>query len=115
MDPKYIARIAHEADRTLAAINGDMTVGGWNNLHGWERTSAIAGVKHAIALPEASAATLHQLWINDKAEAGWMRGATFSLTDKKDPLLLPWNRLTPLQRLREEMFLAVVRSLSPTV
>ncbi len=113
MDLSFIARIAHEADRTLAAINGDMTVGGWPHLQAWERTSAIAGVRQAVQTRGVSAEVLHEAWRRDKIEAGWTHGPHFDLSGKADPLLLPWHLLTPLQRLRDALFLGVVCSLSP--
>ncbi len=112
MDPKYIAQIAHDADRALCAVNRDLTVKGWFALEGWQRENAVRGVKVALATPGATAAELHVSWAHDKRDAGWTHAAVFDLATKRDPHLLPWAQLPDLVRRREALTLGVIRALS---
>lgn len=114
MDPTFIARVAHEADRALVATHGAIPQKVWLALDAWERESAIRGVKAAIANPELGAPALHELWRHDKLGQGWSRAESFDLKAKHDPILVPWDQLPARAQRRDELFVAVVRALGPT-
>ena len=109
-----IARIAHDADRSLCALHGDMTTPGWFQLDDVHRENARVGVAIAVSMPDATPEQLHGVWLKDRKADGWRFGPQYDGLGKRDPLIRPWSRLTRLTQLREQLFVAVVRALSAT-
>jgi hypothetical protein len=92
----------------------------WNDAHGertlsWEamRESICEGVEGALAgnTPEQS----HQAWLRYKIEHGWQFGAVKSVEAKTHPLMIPYEQLPSGQRVKDDLFLAIVRSLAPAL
>ena len=112
MDASRIARVAHEADRALAAVQGRMDQRTWFALEARDRANLVTGVQVALDTPRATAADLHAAWLSDKREAGWRWGPAFDRTAQTDPLMIPWDQLSVPAQARELLFVATVRSLS---
>ena len=58
-----------------------------------------------------SAQDIHEKWIMDRREAGWVYGEKLDRRMMVHPLLLPWKVLTPLEQVRGEMAFAIVSSI----
>ena len=112
MNAYEIARVAHQADRTLSTALGHPCETPWLVLTPECRANLVLGVEVALDTPRASAEDLHAAWLQDKLDAGWTWGPRFDAGAKTDPVMLPWAQLSGHLQRREVLFLAVVRSLS---
>lgn len=106
-----IARVCHEANRALQlALGEDNPSPHWDDAPEWERESAVAGVDQAIA--GATPEQLHQSWYEFKQDHGWSYGEVKDGEAKTHPCLVPYAELPADQRLKDELFAAIVGALS---
>ena len=111
MTPEEIARVCHEANRALQIIQADPAPSPeWDDAPEWQRASAVEGVEKALAgeTPEQ----LHQSWCDFKAADGWTYGETKDADQKSHPCLVPYSELPADQRIKDDLFQAIVRSLA---
>ncbi len=110
MTDEEIARVTHEANRALQQIQGDPVPSPpWDDAPEWQRDSAVDGVKAALA--GATPEQLHENWLRFKEAGGWIYGETKSQAAKTHPCMLPYDQLPPDQRLKDDLFAAIVRAL----
>jgi hypothetical protein len=50
----------------------------------------------------------HDCWMSHKLRAGWRYGPVKDVEAKTHPCLLPYNELSPAQRVKDDVFSAVV-------
>jgi hypothetical protein len=105
-----IASICHEANRALCEVQGDTSQVPWAEAPDWQRTSCINGVRVARENPEATPASQHENWLKDKEADGWVYGEVKDPEAKTHPCMVPYDELPPEQRIKDSIFLAVVRS-----
>ncbi len=51
----------------------------------------------------------HNLWYARKIQHGWSWGTVYSLRDKKNPLLVPFESLPKNQQIKADIFVSTVR------
>ena len=102
------ARIAHSVNREYSRSLGDFSHDSWWSSPEWQRTSCIAGVRGVLNgnTPEQS----HESWTAHKLKEGWVYGPEKDAAAKRHPCLVPYTELPPTQRLKDTIFVAVVRS-----
>lgn len=102
------ARSAHEVNRAYCAALGDASQVPWAEAPEWQRVSARNGVRGALRgnTPEQS----HQGWLDEKRAAGWVYGPVKDAEKKTHPCIVPYAELPPEQRMKDTLFLAVVRA-----
>lgn len=110
-DIEHIARVCHEANRAWCEAHGDHSQAAWGGAAAWQRDSAIAGVKFALANPTASDSAQHDAWMADKLSDGWHYGAVKDADIKTHPCLVPFEQLPPMQQTKDRLFVAIVRAL----
>lgn len=110
--PVQIARVCHEANRGLCAAVGDNSQKDWDSAEPWQRDSAIKGVEFALANPKAHASAQHDAWCANKVADGWVYGPIKDAAAKRHPCLVAYDRLPAEQRAKDQIFQAIVRSLS---
>ncbi|MCC3277516.1 hypothetical protein LJ753_16755 [Arthrobacter sp. zg-Y20] len=111
MRPEDIARVCHEANRALQIIQADPAPSPeWETAPDWQRESAIEGVEKAVAgeTPEQ----LHQSWCDFKTADGWTYGPIKDAEQKTHPCLVAYSELPADQRIKDDLFQAVVGSLT---
>lgn len=106
-----IARVCHEADRALSHAFGDAERATWDRSPLWQQETAISGVLSVIDPPDATPEDIHCAWMNEKFRQGWRFGPVKDAEAKTHPCLMPWAELSPEQRLKDELFLAIVIAL----
>lgn len=111
--PETIARVCHEANRAFQLETGDPQPSpSWDEAPGWQRLSALEGVEKA--LDGASPEELHEAWCEFKRAHGWQHGEVKDETAKTHPCLVPYEQLPEDQRIKDDLFEAIVTALSPT-
>jgi hypothetical protein len=108
---EQIAMVCHEANRAWCAARGDYSQPSWSQAPEWQRASAIAGVMAALdgATPEQS----HSVWLEVKRDAGWVYGPVKDpyADPPTHPCMVPYEDLPPEQRVKDHLFVAIVRAL----
>lgn len=110
MLPEDIARVCHEVNRAYCEAIGDKTQLPWSQAPDWQKESAIKGVKHKLEF-EATPEQMHDNWVKDKIDAGWVYGPTKDAGNKTHPCIVPYDQLPQEQRVKDYLFSAVVDSL----
>lgn len=108
-----IARVCHEANRAWCAANGDDSQAAWDDAPAWQRESALEGVTGVLAGngPEQS----HLSWLAAKEAGGWVFGKVkdADATPPTHPCMRPYAELPPEQKLKDHLFVGIVRALTP--
>jgi hypothetical protein len=107
------ARAAHEANRGYRASIGEDPGPGWDDAPGWMRSSALNGVVGALGgnSPEQS----HLSWLEEKRRTGWKYGPVKDPDTKEHPCFLPYDELPFEQRVKDRLFVSVVRAVASTI
>lgn len=104
------AKASHEANRLYCASLGDHSQVAWEDAPEWHRDSLRKGVAGALGgnTPEQS----HEGWLAIKRRAGWIWGPTKDTDLKTHPLMVPYADLPPEQRVKNAIFVSVVRAVA---
>lgn len=115
MTVEQIARVCHEAVRAYARSAGDHSIRSWRNSHAQIKESAIIGVQNVIANPNTTAKESHDLWVRVKKSQGWVYGPEKDAEEKTHPCIVPYAELSAFQRKKDDLFIAIVKALAPTL
>lgn len=111
-----IARVVHEANKAYCQVLGDNSQLPWDDAPQWQRDSAIKGVQfylqQAAAGREVTPKHMHQAWLKEKVDNGWVYGPKKDVDNKQHPCCVPYEMLPFSQRLKDSLFLAVVSALT---
>ena len=107
-----VARVCHEANRALQVIQADPANSvnpAWDDLDSETRASAVHGVVGVLdgQTPEQS----HENWSAFKRERGWVYGPTKDEQAKTHPLLVPYADLDDAAKIKDALFVAIVKTL----
>lgn len=109
MDIDTLAAICHEVNKAYCESQGDLSQPCWSEAPDWQKTSALQGVRNAIRLKDAASPALqHENWMEQKVRDGWTYGTVKDAENKTHPCLVPYAELSPAQRLKDSLFLAVI-------
>jgi hypothetical protein len=102
------ARAAHEANHGYCRAIGDGSQTDWDAAPYWQRESCRKGVAGALAgnTPEKQ----HEAWMADKLAGGWVYGPVKDPEKLTHPCLVPYAELPPEQRVKDAIYVAVVRA-----
>jgi len=102
------ARVAHEANRAYCIAIGDTTQPAWEEAPSWQRSSAVNGVRGVLDgnTPEQS----HEGWLKEKTDTGWRYGQVKDPDKKEHPCFVLYAELPPEQRIKDHIFVGVVRA-----
>jgi hypothetical protein len=113
MNIEAIARVCHEANRAYCLSLGDTSQKSWDDAEEWQRASAISGVLFHLANPLANPIDSHDNWMKEKLADGWQYGPVKDPAKKEHPCILPYHELPEEQRLKDALFIGVIRALQP--
>jgi hypothetical protein len=108
-----IARACHEANRAWCEAHGDLSQATWDLAEDWQRESAIRGIE--VALQGATPQQQHGAWMTDKVSDGWRYGPVKDAEAKTHPCIVPYEKLPPMQQIKDALFGAIVRTLAPAL
>ena len=106
-----IAKVAHEANKAYCHTIGDDSQPLWYDAPDWQKDSAIAGVKFHIANPQAGCSASHESWLKQKEADGWKYGEVKDPEKKEHPCFVPYDELPEKQKVKDALFVGVVRAL----
>lgn len=107
---EQIARVCHEANRGWCEANGDFSQVPWEDAALWQRASALTGVMVALS-GDHGPEEQHQAWVEAKIEDGWIWGEVKDPELKTHPCLVPYDKLLPELRVKDDLFIAIVDAL----
>ncbi|MBB0231795.1 hypothetical protein FOE67_20425 [Streptomyces calidiresistens] len=113
MSPEAVARVCHETNRAWQEVTGEAPSLPWEQAPAWQRESSLDGVRHALA--GVGPEELHEAWCRHRLADGWRWGPTKDPELKTHPCLVPYGELPAVQRVKDDLFLTVVRVLGPLV
>jgi hypothetical protein len=108
---EFIAKMAHEVNRTYCAMLGDDSQVSWEDAPEWQRTSAINGVTFHRANPDARAEDSHANWLKEKLADGWQYGPVKDVEKKEHPCCVEYHELPVEQQIKDSLFKSVVTAL----
>lgn len=111
VDP--IAKVCHEVNRAYCQSLGDNSQSTWEDAPDWQKDSIRAGVRAILKNPATTPEQSHEGWLATKEAEGWVYGEVKDPVAKTHPCFLPYSELPPEQRLKDDLFGAVVRSMLP--
>ena len=106
-----IARVVHEAERALQAVQGDrVPAPPWPEARPDMRRTVVDSVRHVMdgATPEGN----HAHWCHQMRRDGWTWGVLKDPVTRTHPCLLPYADLPEHQRDKDELFVAIVHALA---
>ncbi len=111
----HVARICHEANKTLCEAQGDYSQLTWNEAPSWQCESAIKGVQFCIENPNAPASANHESWMQQKIDDGWKYGPVKDAEKKEHPCMVPYEQLPDEQKAKDHLFKSIVDGLRPFI
>lgn len=106
-----IARTCHEVNKVYCESIGDFTQVHWDDCPDWQKESAMNGVKYMIDNPNTTSEEIHNNWMSEKKANGWRYGIVKDSYAKTHPCMIPYNFLSEEQRLKDKLFISIVRSI----
>lgn len=113
-NPEYlerIARVCHEANRSVCESAGDMSQVSWDDAEAWQKDSAMKGVAFRINNPEAPLSAQHDSWMQEKLKDGWVYGEVKDVEAKTHPCLVPYEQLSAHDKRKDSVFVTIVNAL----
>ncbi len=104
MKVETIAQILHEANRAYCQEIGDDSQLPWEQAFEWQRNSAINGVHFRLKNPNATPASMHQNWLDEKLKEGWRYGKVKDVEKKEHPCMLAYGDLPEEQKFKDKLF-----------
>lgn len=113
MNVTDIAKICHEANKTLCETQGDTSQVSWAEAPIWQRDSAEIGVAFCLNNPDAPASANHESWLKQKEDEGWKYGPVKDADKKEHPCFVSYDELPPEQKVKDHLFKAIVGACAP--
>jgi len=110
MSVEQIAKTCHEVNKAYCESLGDYSQESWANTHGWQRESALSGVKFHQDNPDSKPSDSHNNWMKEKEEDGWVYGPVKDPEKKEHPCMVAYEELSKDQQTKDALFISVVRS-----
>lgn len=115
MKVEDVAKICHQANKSLCEVFGDSSQYDWKAAPAWQRASAHRGVLFCLKTPDAPASSNHEEWMKEKIESGWKYGPVKDPVKKEHPCIVSFDELPPEQQAKDFLFKAIVNSLASFV
>jgi hypothetical protein len=107
---EQIAKICHEVNRAYCSATGDNSQPSWDEAPSWQKESAVNGVMFHMSNPDSQPHHSHESWMKEKIETGWKYGPVKDTEKKEHPCMVPYDELPIEQRVKDYLFISVVRA-----
>lgn len=108
---EYVARAAHEVNRSWCQLLGDNSQLPWEQAPAWQHESCRNGVMSVLRGEHAPAAS-HEAWLSEKKAHGWTYGDVKDPVAKTHPCMVEYDKLPPEQAYKDTLFVEVVLALT---
>ena len=105
-----VAQAGYEALRVIDQNNGNLHIKPWSEAPQSERNRFLMEVRIIMDSPHSSPETRHNNRVSEMTRSGWMYGINNDAIKKTNPSLLPYERLSPVRRLKNKVFQEIVRA-----
>lgn len=112
MNIEKIAQVAHETNRAYCESIGDNSQIPWDSAPDWQKESAVDGVKFHLDNPDSQPQDSHENWLKVKYADGWKYGEIKSEGKKEHPCCVSYEELPTEQRVKDSLFIGIVRAMS---
>lgn len=102
MNVQQIAKICHDANKSLCESQGDFSQKSWDDAFNFK-------LKNPDTTPEGQ----HIAWCKDKYSDGWSWGPYKKPEIKEHPCLIDYEKLPAEQQAKDHLFAGIVTSLKP--
>ena len=109
-DVELIAEFCHEANKAICESFGDFSQSSWDNAAQWQKDAALAGVAFKLENQASTSEQLHQNWMKQKLDDGWLYGDEKNADKKTHPCLVPYENLPAHQRAKDAIFNVIVEN-----
>ena len=107
---QWIAQVAYAANAEYARCLGENAVP-WDEAEETDRAMWVAMTAFLLRCPYCGLGRIQEEWLRLEKEAGWSHGQTLDNAAKRHPYHVPWSSLPPEQARKNELFVAIVRSM----
>ncbi|MCR9271122.1 MAG: RyR domain-containing protein [Hyphomonadaceae bacterium] len=107
-----IARTAHEAIKGWRLANGQESIPDWEDAPDWMVSATKDSVMMVLQDPNTSASKQHEQWMDKKLRDGWKQGPLKNPEAKTHPLLIPYEELPEVERMKDSLMNAVISALA---
>lgn len=108
---EQVAQLVHNLNRDYCWQLGDYSQPPFDQAPDWQVQSAIQGVYFRLRNPGVTPEQMHENWMKQKVEDGWVYGPVKCPDRKLHPCLVPYEQLGPEQKAKDYLFSAVVGAL----
>ncbi len=112
MTIEQIAEVAYETNKAYCLSIGDNSFVLWCNAPEWQKETLRNGVKFHIDNPDVGRSASHENWLKEKYANGWKYGKVKDPEKKEHPCCVSYEELPPEQRVKDALFIGVVRALN---
>ena len=109
---EMVARVCHQVNKALCESFGDFSQSEWEDAEDWQKESSRTQVAFLIENPDAPPSALHDSWMKEKYNDGWVYGEVKDAEAKTHPCLVDFDKLPGQQQAKDRVFSAVVQSFS---
>jgi hypothetical protein len=106
-----IAKVCHEINKAYCESIGDDSQPTWEDAPKWQKESAVLGVQFHFENPNAKPSDSHNSWLEQKIKDGWKWGKVKDAEKKEHPCFLPYEMLPTEQKVKDHLFIQVIKSL----
>ena len=106
-----IAKVAHEVNRAYCVAIYDNSKAPWEQTPELLRNSTKSGIRHLAKNPDINPQQAHEEWLAYKVKEGWIYGRVIDNENKKHPCLVPYNELSQADKVKDNLFRAIVKNL----
>jgi len=112
LSDEEIAKMAYAVNRVWCqCIKDGCDIGAWYDVPLDVRNSTRAGVTKLRENPDLTPENMHENWVKYKKKEDWRYGPLKDFKEKTHPCLRPWDELPEEQRMKDVLFVTVVRAL----
>lgn len=110
VDVYNAAVAAHEANRAHCQSIGDDSQLPWDDAPEWQQVSAIGGVQSLVDNPKLTPKKMHDSWMKDKLDSGWVYGEVKDKDAKTHPCLVAYKHLSDADKAKDRIFIKTVKA-----
>ena len=111
-----IARVCHEVINTCSAVqDSEYKKIPWDKCPKNQVESCRRGVIFHLENPNAVGEHSHNAWMEEKKSKGWKYGPVKDAKEKTHPKLISYDKLSKIEKLKDEIFHTVVNELKDII